>query len=152
MPHAAVCKSITTHRAGSARPLQRREMMRTGSYGRTGQYVAAVGLMAAVLVLQAVVWPYIQPSPFLLLTAGVLVAGLGGAWAPGLLATAIGAIGVALFFLPGEEGFSLTGRDAFTLTLFVSVGTMVTWINVLRRRSVRVATENERWLATTLRS
>jgi signal transduction histidine kinase/PAS domain-containing protein len=114
--------------------------------------MAAVAVMAAVLLLQAAVWPYIQPSPFLLLTAGVVVAGLSGEWAPGLLATAIGALGVALFFLPGADAFSLGGRDAVTLALFVAVGAMVTWINVLRRRSVRAASENERWLATTLRS
>ena len=114
--------------------------------------MAAVAVMAAVLLLQAAVWPYIQPSPFLLLTAGVVVAGLSGEWAPGLLATAIGALGVALFFLPGADAFSLGGRDAVTVALFVAVGALVTWINVLRRRSVRAASENERWLATTMRS
>jgi PAS domain S-box-containing protein len=114
--------------------------------------MAAVAVMTAVLLLQAAVWPYIQPSPFLLLTAGVLVAGLSGEWAPGLLATAIGALGVALFFLPGGDELALTGRDTFTVALFVCVGTMVTWINVRRRRSLRVASEKERWLATTLRS
>lgn len=114
--------------------------------------MAAVAVMVAVLLLQAAVWPYIQPSPFLLLTAGVVVAGLSGGWAPGLLATAIGALGGALFFLPFGDELTATGRDAFTVLLFVGIGTTVTWINVLRRRSVRVATENERWLATTLRS
>ena len=114
--------------------------------------MAAVAVMAVALLVQAAVWPYIRPSPFLLLTAGVLVAGLGGQWAPGLLATAIGALGVELFFLPGAEGFSLTGRDTVTVLLFVVVGCMVTWINVRRRRSLRAAGENERWLGTTLRS
>ena len=114
--------------------------------------MAAVAVMTAMLLLQAVVWPYIQPSPFLLLTAGVVVAGLSGEWAPGLLATSIGALGGALFFLPGADAFSLGGRDVVTVALFVAVGAMVTWINVLRRRSVRAASENEQWLATTLRS
>jgi PAS domain S-box-containing protein len=111
--------------------------------------MVAVAVMAATCLLQAAVWPYIQPSPFLLLTLGVLVAGLHGEWAPGLLATALGALGAELFFLPSGEG---AGRDVVTVTLFLSVGAMVTWINVLRRRSMRVASENEQWLGTTLSS
>jgi signal transduction histidine kinase len=109
----------------------------------------AVAVMTATCLLQAAVWPFIQPSPFLLLTLGVLVAGLHGEWAPGLLATALGALGVELFFLPGAEG---TGRDVLTVVLFLSVGTMVTWINVRNRRSTRAASENEQWLGTTLQS
>jgi signal transduction histidine kinase len=127
-------------------------MMRSGFRGRLARNMAAVAVMAAVLLLQGAVWPYIQPSPFLLLTAGVLVAGIYGEWAPGLLATAIGALGAQLFFLPDIDGASVTGRDFITLLLFLAIGTTVTWINVQRRKSLRAATENERWLATTLRS
>ncbi|HEU5057827.1 MAG TPA: histidine kinase dimerization/phospho-acceptor domain-containing protein, partial [Kofleriaceae bacterium] len=126
--------------------------MRSGVRDRIARNLAAVAVMAAVLLLQGAVWPYIQPSPFLLLTAGVLVAGMYGEWAPGLLATAIGALGVQLFFLPEIDGAAVTGRDAITLLLFLAVGTMVTWINVQRRKSLQAATEKERWLATTLRS
>lgn len=113
-------------------------------------YAAVV--MAVALLVQRLVWPFIQPSPFLFLTLAVLIASLPGEWAPGLIATGIGAVAVDLLFLPGAGGFALTARDAFTLALFVLAGLLVTWINVARRRGNRAATENEQWLRTTLHS
>jgi len=110
-----------------------------------------VAVMGASVLAQLAVWPYIQPSPFLLLTLGVLLAGLHGEWAPGLLATALGAAAVEAFFLAGD-GPWLAPRDVLTLLLFACVGSMVTWINVSRRRGLRTAKENEQWLGTTLRS
>lgn len=126
-----------------------RVSMRGLGGARIAHCMVAAGVMAATFLLQAAVWPYIQPLPFLLLTLGVLVAGLPGEWAPGLLATALGALGSEIFFLPSAAG---SGRDVLSVLLFLSVGTMITWINVRRRRSVRVATENEQWLGTMLRS
>jgi len=111
----------------------------------------AAMVMAAALLIQRLVWPFIQPSPFLFLTLAVVIAGLHGQWAPGLIATGIGAVSVEVLFLPGS-GDGLTARDAFTLALFVVGGLLVTWINVSRRRGIAAATENERWLRTTLHS
>ena len=107
--------------------------------------------MVATVLVQRAVWPFVQPMPTLLLVLGILVSGLHGEWAPGLLATALGTVAVDVWFLPGA-GEALSGREALTLSLFACAGTLVTWINVQRRRGLRSATESEAWLRTTLRS
>jgi PAS domain S-box-containing protein len=118
---------------------------------RIGHCVFAVLVMAASLVVQRLVWPYIQPIPFLLLTLAVMVAGLHGEWLPGLLATAIGAIAGDILFLDAG-GPGLTGREAFTVLLFIGVGVLTTWINVGRRLGRMSAAHSEQWLRTTMHS
>ena len=108
--------------------------------------------MVASVLIQRAVWPFIQPTPFLFLTLGVLVGGLHGEWAAGLLATALGTLAVKFWFLPGSDAGALSGRDVLTLCFFAFAGTLVTWINVQRRRGLRAATESEAWLRTTMRS
>jgi PAS domain S-box-containing protein len=119
---------------------------------RIAHCILAVLIVAVAILVQRAIWPWIQPSPFLLLVLAVVLAGMQGEWAPGLLATGFGALLVATLFLAAGQGAVFTARDACTLLLFLAVGTLVTWINVSRRRRARAASENEGWLRTTLHS
>ena len=120
--------------------------------GRLMDYARAAALAVGARLLQWAVRPYIQQSPFLLVTAAVLLAGWRGGWGPALVAITIGAIGVDLLFLPPTGVLSLTARDFGTVALFVLVGLIITWLNVSRQHALRAANEQQQWLQTTLRS
>ena len=120
--------------------------------GRLMDYARAAALAVGALLLQWAVRPYSQQSPFLLVTAAVLLAGWRGGWGPALVAITIGAIGVDLLFLPPTGVLSLTARDFGTVALFVLVGLIITWLNVSRQHALRAANEQQQWLQTTLRS
>jgi len=78
------------------------------SSARLMDYARAAALAVAALFVQWAVRPYVQQSPFLLVTAAVLIAGWRGGWGPALVAIAIAAIGVNMLFLPPSGVFSLT--------------------------------------------
>jgi PAS domain S-box-containing protein len=116
------------------------------------RYGAAVLATALALVLQLLVWPYIQPLPFLVFFGAVMFSGWKGGWGPGLLATVLSALAANYFFLPPLFAFALSFQDLFSLALFTLVSTFVTLLNVSLRRGHRQAREHEEWLSTTLRS
>jgi PAS domain S-box-containing protein len=107
---------------------------------------------AIALSLQLLVWPYIQPLPFLVFFGAVMFAGWRGGWGPGLLATALSALAAAYFFLPPRFSFSLSIQDVFSMGMFTLVSTFLTLLNVSLRSGHQRAREHEEWLSTTLRS
>ncbi len=115
-------------------------------------YARAVALAVGALLIQWAIRPYIQPSPFLLLMAAVLLAGWRGGWGPALVAIAITGIAAEILFLPPTGVPFLAARDLGTVALFVLVGLIMTWLNVSRQNALRAANDQQQWLRTTLRS
>ncbi len=115
-------------------------------------YVLAVVIVAAASALQWLAWPFIQPSPFLLLSLAILLAARDERWGPGLLATLVAAFAVNVLFLAPYASMSLGWRALVTTGLFALVGIFITGLTVSRRRTMKVAAERARWFATTLHS
>src|SRR5919112_5407745 len=90
---------------------------------RYGVAVLAVGV---ALGLKLLLDPLItDQSPFLLLAGAVVVAAWFGGLGPGLLATALGALGADYFFLPPEGAFKGPGLAFLPLSLFGLQGLLI---------------------------
>jgi signal transduction histidine kinase len=114
-------------------------------WSRLLEYVFATFVVAGMVVAQLLLWPIIHPSPFLLLTLAVFLAGRNGRWGPGLLATALAMVAVDVVFLPARVGLDLDLRDLLTIGLFGGVGVAITWFNVARQHELaRRSRERER--------
>jgi PAS domain S-box-containing protein len=93
------------------------------SWLRYGVAVLAVGVVVLVKLL---VDPLItDQSPFLLLAGAVMVAAWFGGLGPGLLATALGAIGADYFFLTPVGSFTGLDLQALPVVLFVLQGLLI---------------------------
>ncbi len=115
-------------------------------------YGAAVIATALALTLQLLVWPYIQPMPFMVFLGAVMFSGWKGGWGPGLFATALSALAADYFFLVPRFAFALSPQDLLSVGLFTVVSLFLTHLNVSVRRGHQRAREHEEWLFTTLRS
>ncbi|MBA2714714.1 MAG: PAS domain S-box protein, partial [Rubrobacteraceae bacterium] len=95
---------------------------------RYGMAALAVGL---ALGLKLLLDPLIaDQSPFLLLAGAVVVGAWFGGLGPGLLATALGALGADYFFLPPEGSFTGPGVAFWPLALFVLQGLLISTLEV----------------------
>ena len=107
-------------------------------------YAAAVLLVAAAAVLEAVLWPWVQPSLSPLFAAAVTFAALYGGLRPALLATVLSVLACAFFFLPPTRSLSIGPDDALRLVVFVSVALVVSSVAAARRRAeLRLAEARE---------
>jgi PAS domain S-box-containing protein len=116
------------------------------------RYGAAVFATALALLLQLLVWPYVQPVPFIVFFAAVMFAGWQGGWGPGLLTIVLSALAADYFFLAPQFAFSVALQDLFSIGLFTLVSTFLTLLNVSVRRGHQQVREHEEWLSTTLKS
>jgi PAS domain S-box-containing protein len=117
----------------------------------TARYAAAALAVAAAFALTALLDPFLQEgSPFLLLSAAVLVAAAYGGVGPGVFATLLGAVAGDYFFL-SPVGTLLPPDAAHGLTtgLFLAQGLAISalgaWLSSARRRAhegARRATES----------
>jgi signal transduction histidine kinase len=93
-----------------------------------GRYGLAVTLSISAVVLKLVAGAALgESAPFLLLTGSVAISALMGGKGPGLLACAIGAIAVILFFLHPSDGF-FSSRSLSMLGAFILEGSIVSWL------------------------
>jgi PAS domain S-box-containing protein len=101
------------------------------------RYGVAALAVALVLLLRLLLSPVItQETPFLLLSAAVMVGAWFGGLGPGLLATALAALVVDYFFLPPRGSFTGPGLQAVPLGLFVLQGVLISSL-VAALRSAR---------------
>jgi PAS domain S-box-containing protein len=92
-------------------------------------YLAALGLVAASLLLRLLLHPWLGLKvPFLQFFPAIMIASWYGGFGPGVLATAVSAVAAMYFFLP-PAGIAIGGAaDAASLTLFVVVGVGISWL------------------------
>jgi PAS domain S-box-containing protein len=99
-------------------------------------YVAAVGLVAASLLLRLLLHPWVGLNvPFLQFFPAVILAAWFGGFGPGVVATMASAASAMYFFLP-PAGIAIGGSaDAVSLGLFVLIGLGIAWLTLERRRA-----------------
>jgi signal transduction histidine kinase len=85
-------------------------------------------------VLTWVLWPVMEGNLSLLFLTAVMVSALYGGLAAGLLASFLGALASAFFYLPPQHSFALGGDDLLRLVAFVLVAVLVSWLSGGRRR------------------
>jgi PAS domain S-box-containing protein len=110
---------------------------------RYGVAVLAVGV---ALELKLLLDPLItDQSPFLLLAGAVVVGAWFGGLGPGLLATALGALGADYFFLPPEGSFTGLAVAFWPLLLFtlqgILISSLVEALRSARKRAEQSARE-----------
>src|SRR5215213_2428463 len=110
---------------------------------RYGVAVLAVGV---ALGLKLLLDPLItDQSPFLLLAGAVVVGAWFGGLGPGLLATALGALGADYFFLPPEGSFTGLAVAFWPLLLFtlqgILISSLVEALRSARKRAEQSARE-----------
>src|SRR5215216_7698994 len=110
---------------------------------RYGVAVLAVGV---ALGLKLLLDPLItDQSPFLLLAGAVVVGAWFGGLGPGLLATALGALGADYFFLPPEGSFTGLAVAFWPLLLFTLQGILISsLVEALRSARKRAGAERAR--------
>jgi PAS domain S-box-containing protein len=117
----------------------RAQQIRPSTFLRYGVATLAISL---VVLLKQLLDPLIaQQSPFLLLSAAVMVAAWFGGLGPGLLATALGAVAADYLFLPPVGSFTPLNVAFLPLLLFVLQGALIS-VLVEALRSARRGAES----------
>ncbi len=106
-------------------------------------YLFALFVTIAALLLQFLVSRYVDSTPFLVFYGAVTLSAWRGGWGPGLLSTGLSAAMASYFFLASSEPWRLDLHAVFSLALFGSVSTVITWLNV-RERASRNDAERQR--------
>src|SRR5215210_322577 len=142
----------TRQRPGSGNRRLEEDRVLKGTRSWKARYAVAVLAVALAFLLNALLDPVVQgDSPFLLLSAAVLVAAVFGGLGPGVFATLLGALIGDLFFLP-PVGTLVPPSMAhgFTTVLFLAQGLAISmigaWLATARQRAeagVLRARENE---------
>ena len=105
----------------------------------------AVLLTGLALLVQGALYPYTHATSLLLCSGAVMLAGWRGGAGPGFTAMVLSALGLDYFFLPPVFHFSLEGKNAATLLLFLLLSTCITLLNERARRAQGQAeTQQER--------
>ena len=117
----------------------RAQQIRPSTFLRYGIATLAIAL---VVLLKQLLDPLIaQQSPFLLLSAAVMVGAWFGGLGPGLLATALGVVAADYLFLPPVGSFTPLGVAFLPLLLFVLQGALIS-VLVEALRSARRRAES----------
>jgi signal transduction histidine kinase len=89
-------------------------------------YSAAVLVTAGGYAIQAILWPYIPPSPTLIFFPAVFLAAWVGGAGPGVLSTVLSTVGIAWGFMPPVRSFSVDlASDALDLAIFAVVSVAI---------------------------
>lgn len=97
--------------------------------------VLGVVVMFVGLIVEAILWRFTPPSPFLLVYPAVIVAAWLGGWAAALSATAAAVIALAYLFFPPNDSIAIASpRDSIDLLVFVALaGALTALITNLKR-------------------
>jgi signal transduction histidine kinase len=121
---------------------------------RASHYGVALLAFLAALTVQALMWPYMAASPFVIFFAAIMFSGWWGGLGPGLLSLTLSLAATNYFFLPPLRAFELPLGNGLALGLFTLVAVLMTKLNVMHRaarlellereRAARRASETER--------
>jgi signal transduction histidine kinase len=90
--------------------------------------VIAVAAVAAATVLNAALWPWVQPQPFILLLGTVVVAACFGGVDGGVTASALSLLAGLIYFLPTYQAHPdhhLWPSDMFTAVFFLVISALI---------------------------
>ncbi|HEY3254630.1 MAG TPA: DUF4118 domain-containing protein, partial [Polyangiaceae bacterium] len=101
---------------------------------RWGAYLLALAVTGATLALRMWLAPWFGDRPMLLLfVLPIFLSAFVGGLAPGLLATAIAALGTSYFLIPPLHSFAMQSSvDTWDWLLLVLVGTLLSTLTELR--------------------
>jgi signal transduction histidine kinase len=100
-------------------------------------YALAGGFAVAALGFSRLIWPLIEPTSSPLLLAAVVISAWYGGFGPGLLTTALGALGKAYFFLLPTRSLRVDDAAAvLQLGLFVVIAFLISSLTGTLRRTL----------------
>lgn len=110
-----------------------------GAFQRMSALLVKYGIALTLLVilLQRGLDPFMGEVPtFLLLTIGVTISAWFGGLIAGLVATSIGAVGIAYIFTPSSSDLDITSTRTFVhVCVFVLVGSFISLLSEARKRA-----------------
>jgi K+-sensing histidine kinase KdpD len=108
---------------------------------RWPRYMSAAAVIAVIVVIRAYVVPeWSLTHPSLLFYPGIILAGCVGGFGPGLLATILAALSLAVFWLPPLYSFRIQRiEDASGMMIFVAIGFAISLLNEARLQAKRRA-------------
>jgi len=105
------------------------------------RYMTSAAIIAIIIGLRAYVIPAWSPGhPYLLFYPGIIIAGWVGGFGPGILATVLAALSLAVRWLP--QVYSLGVKridDASGMMVFVAIGFAISLLSEARLRAKRRA-------------
>lgn len=99
------------------------------------RYVVAALAVGAAHLLTLLLWSTMEGNLSLLFITAVMVSALHGGLGPGLVASVLGALASAFFYLPPRYSFDIASDDLLRLVVFGAVAGFVSWLNGSRRRA-----------------
>lgn len=112
---------------------------------RWGRYVLAVVITAVALLIRQWILPVDGGFPFLTLAPAVALAALLLGEGPGVVVTALGALGADYFFIPPYGSLSVEGSGVILLPAFLVFGALICWMarqNRVARLAMRDSEQN----------
>lgn len=118
----------------------------SASFGRrVGLEIRALvglALVGLALGLEAALWAYSPPSPFLFVYPAVFVAAWLGGWTSSIVAIVVATLALPYWFMPPKASFAVdASRDALDLAIFVVLSGGMTWLIVRMRQALAEAQE-----------
>lgn len=105
-------------------------------------YSVAVLTVVAALLLTHLLWSLMKPTLYPLFLAAVMVSSWYGGIAPGLVTTALAALGSTYFFVPPLYSLLVSWSEIMGLFQFVLVALLITFLNGLLRSTQQRAETN----------
>jgi len=108
---------------------------------RWARYTSAAAIIAVIVVIRASVIPeWSLTHPYLLFYPGIILAGCVGGFGPGLLATILAALSLAIFWLPPLYSLRIQRiEDASGMMIFVGIGFVISLLNEALQQAKRRA-------------
>jgi PAS domain S-box-containing protein len=116
------------------------------------RYGVAVLSVALAVILMMGLGEIGPRMPFAFFFAAVMLSAWHGGYGPGLLATILGGILSAYFFVPPQYSFAIGLEGSIQLGVFLMVALFINALAAARMRAEAAVRTNERWLSTTLTS
>lgn len=119
---------------------------------RWGRYVLAVVITGLALLIRQWILPVDGGFPFLTLAPAVALAALLLGEGPGLVVTALGALGADYLFIPPYGSLDVDGNGVILLPAFLVFGALVCWMarqNRIARLAMRDSEQNLQGLFAT---
>jgi K+-sensing histidine kinase KdpD len=107
-------------------------------------YLLAVLAWGIAFAGTTLLWPVLDPNPFLLFLLAIMVSAWYGGLGPGLLATILSALTTNFFFLPPLYTLELDWNDLAELAVFVISAVVISSLTSARRRAEAALRETNR--------
>ena len=107
-------------------------------------YLLAVLAWGTAFAGTTLLWPVLDPNPFVFFLLAIMVSAWHGGLGPGLLATTLSVLTTNFFFLPPLYSLELAWHDVAELAVFAVAAVVISFLTSARRRAEAALRETNR--------